>query len=114
MAQYRIKQTWQIIKNNLKETFKLLRQFKWYILPYMFFYGILLMNYFMPSPKNYFIWYSWCDYEQKIYIGTTQLLLVVFLLLFLLGTSNIRNHPWLAKIIFLSSLYFSLLLLEIV
>lgn len=103
------------IKQSVTETFKLLWQFKWYILPYIAFYIVLISFYLSPSPKQYNIWMNkeWFVYDKSIYLALTKLMLVIFALLFLVGTSNMRNHPILAKIIFLSSLYFIAVFLEI-
>lgn len=108
MFQEKIGQAIQGIKQSIAETFKLLRQFKWYIAVYLLFYLRLLMNYLMPCSKNYAIWINepWYTHEIPIYLALTELMLILFALLFLVGTSNMRNHPWLAKLIFLSSLYF--------
>ena len=95
-----------VMKLNTVETLKLLFKFKWYILVYLIFYFMLCIDYLMPSPKNYFLWDSWCAYDKQIYLAVTKLLLVIFSLLFLIGTSNMRNHPRLAKFIFISPLVF--------
>lgn len=104
------------IKQSMTETFKLLWQFKWYILPYIMFYIVLISFYLSPSPKQYNIWISeeWFVYNKSIYLALTKLMLVIFLLLFLIGTSNMRNHPILAKLIFLSSFFFGAIFLEII
>ncbi len=111
----KVKQSRQILKQNLAESFKLLWSFKWYILQYLLFYLILLLFYISPSPKQYNIWMNekWFIYNQDIYLALTKLMLIIFALLFFVGTSNMRNHPLLAKIIFLSSLYFIAIFLEI-
>jgi len=104
------------IKQSTKETFKLLWAFKWYIFPYILFYLLLLSFYISPSPKLYNIWIyeSWFVYSQSLFLALTKLMLIMFALLFLVGTSNMRNHPILAKLIFLSSLFFSAVFLEII
>ena len=104
------------IRQSAKETGKLLWSFKWYIAPYVLFYVYLVINYLMPSPKNYYIWQkeSWYDFEITSYLAVTKLLLIIFFLLFLVGTSNTRNHPLLAKIIFLSSLWFGAVFLQVI
>lgn len=104
------------IKQSVTETFNLLWQFKWYILPYIVSYIILMSFYFSHSPKQYNIWMNekWFVYDQSIYLALTKLMLVIFLLLFLIGTSNMRNHPILAKLIFLSSLFFGACFLDII
>ena len=107
---------WHQIKQNSVETVRLLWSFKWYIAPYVLFYVYLVINYLMPSPKNYYIWQkeSWYDFEITSYLAVTKLLLIIFFLLFLVGTSNMRNHPLLAKIIFLSSLWFGAVFLQVI
>lgn len=104
------------IKQNIAETLKLLWQFKWYILVYLLFYFYLLICYLIPSPKNYFIWNNetWYSYDRQIYLGVTNLLLIIFFLIFLIGISNMRNHPKIAKLIFLSALWFGAVFLQLI
>ena len=113
--QEKIKQVAKDVKNRVTETLKLLWQFKWYVLPYLLFYLILLSFYISPSPKQYNLWTNeeWFVYSQDIYLALTKLTLIVFALLFFVGISNMRNHPILAKLVFLSSLYFISVFLEI-
>jgi hypothetical protein len=95
------------IKQNVSETFKLLWQFKWSVSVYLIFYYALIREYFNPPEKDSPIWGSeamrgsWNYINQEVYIGSMWDALVIFLLLFLIGTSNMRNHPLLAKCIFL-------------
>ena len=116
MLQEKIKQMTQNVKKVIIETSKLFWQFRWYIFPYFAFYIVLLSFYLSPSPKQYNIWMNeeWFIYSQDIYLALTKLMLVIFLLLFFIGTSNMRNHPLLAKLIFLTSLFFSAVFLEII
>lgn len=104
------------IKKQIIDTVELLWSFKWYIIPYIVFYLVLLSFYLSPSPKQYNIWMNevWFAYSQPLYLALTKLILVIFALLFLVGTSNMRNHPILAKLIFLSSLFFCAVFLEII
>ncbi len=97
-----------------KETKKTLWPFKGYICLYLFFYTYLCLNYLMPSPKNYFFWNDeyWYNYSPQLYLAGMELVLVIFLLLFFIGMSNIKNHPLFAKMIFLSSLFLAFLFLE--
>ena len=44
---------------------------------------------------------AWNYINQEVYIGSMKNVLIELLLLFLIGTSNMRNHPLLAKFIFL-------------
>lgn len=103
------------IKKGIKESWKTLWPFKWYVCSYLFFYSILLVFYATPSRKQYFFWNNeyWYHYNEPLYLAGMRLVLIIFLLLFLLGLSNIKNHPILAKMIFLSSFYFTALFLEI-
>ena len=95
------------LKHNMMETFKLLWQFKWYIIVYLLFYYIIIMEYLDPPAKDSPIWGSeamagdWRYINQEVYIGSMKNVLMELLLLFLIGTSNMRNHPLLAKFIFL-------------
>ena len=96
-----------IIKKNLSETFKLLWQFKWYITFDFAFFLLLITEYFNPPSVDDPIWNSeamqgaWNYQNQQLYIQSCKYGLVIFALFFLIGTSNMRNHPVLAKIIFL-------------
>ena len=103
----KIKKFAQAIKQNTFETFKLLKQFKWSIFIYVLFYAILLSFYLSPSPKQYCIWNNedWFEFSSPLYLAITKLMLIIFALLFLVGTSNMRNHPVFARIIFLSAFY---------
>jgi len=104
------------IRQTMSQTFKLLWQFKWYILPYIAFYIVLISFYLSPSPKQYNIWMNkdWFVYDKSIYLALTKWMLMIFALLFFVGTSNMRNHPILAKLIFSSSLFFGAIFLEII
>ena len=82
------------IRQSIIETFKLLYQFKWYIFPYILFYLLLLSFYLSPSPKQYNIWMNevWFVYNQSLYLALTKLMLIMFALLFLVGTSKGDNY----------------------
>ena len=43
----------------------------------------------------------WSYTNQEVYIGSLRLEIIILSLLFLLGTSNMRNHPKIAKFIFI-------------
>ena len=103
------------IKQTFKNTVQTIQPFKWYILTYLFFYCLLILFYLSPSAKQYFFWNNepWYQYSTTLYLAGMRLALVIFMLLFLLGLSNMKNHPILAKIIFLSSFYFTGLFLDI-
>lgn len=107
---------YNIFKQNMGEKFKLLGQFKLYILLYMLFYMILLSFYLSPSLKHYTLFREtlWAEYSLPLELAFRELDLTIFALLFLVAISNMRNHPTLAKVIFLSSLFFSALFLEII
>ena len=104
-----------MMKLNIIETFKLLFRFKWYGLIYLIFYFILLFGYLNPpqvdDPIFNFAFNNglWYYANQKVYIGSMKDDLIIFLLLFLIGTSNMRNHPKLAKFIFISPLMFGVI-----
>ena len=114
--QEKLKQIMRLLKQNVVETFRLLWKFKWYIFPYMLFYAVLLMFYLSPSPKQYSIWKNkvWYNYDTQSYLEITKLTMIIFLLTFFIGTSNMKNHPALAKLIFLSSLWFLAVFLEMI
>lgn len=94
-----------IIKQNIYQTIKLLMKFKWYILFYGLFYCFFVMEYIYPPEKNSPIWGSeamegaWNYINQEVYIKSIEDSLIEFFLLFLLATSNMRNHPRIAKLI---------------
>ena len=101
-----------IMKAHIVETLKLLFKFKWYILVYLIFYFMLVVEYLNPptidDPIFNFAYNGglWYYANQKVYIGSMRDDLIIFSLLFLIGTSNMRNHPRLAKFIFISPLVF--------
>src|SRR5574344_361371 len=97
-----------ILKTHLLMTFRILWPFKCFLFPYLLFYSILLMFYLSPSPKQYNIWMNkeWFIYNRQIDIALAELMLIIFALLFFIGTSNMRNNTLIAKCIFLSSLWF--------
>lgn len=100
-----------IIKRNLSETFKLLWQFKWYILFDFAFFLLLIKEYLNPPSINDPIWNSeamlgaWNYQNQQLYVQSCKYSLIISALFFLIGTSNARNHPNIAKIIFLFPIY---------
>ena len=104
-----------MMKLNIIETFKLLFRFKWYVFIYLIFYFILLFGYLNPpqvdDPIFNFAFNNglWYYANQKVYIGSMKDDLIIFLLLFLIATSNMRNHPKLAKFIFISPLVFGVI-----
>ena len=96
------------IKQSAKETFELLWQFKWYIVGYLIYYSIFIVEYFNPPAAddpilNYeYTHGAWNYINQEVYIHSMKLYSIIDTLIFFIGTSNMRNHPLLAKIIFLS------------
>ena len=111
-----MKKRLNICHQTLKETVKTLGPFNGYIGLYLLFYMYLCLNYLSPSPKNYFFWNEayWYHFTPQIYLAGMRLVLWIFLLLFLVGTSNIKNHPLLAKMIFLSSVFWMILFCGII
>ena len=108
MLQEKIKSIFPTVKQSAKETFELLWQFKWYIGVYLLFYSMFVAEYFNPPEKDALIWGSeategaWNYVNQEVYIHSMKLYSIIDTLIFFIGTSNMRNHPLLAKIIFLS------------
>lgn len=100
----------QNIKKFMGDTLHLLWQFKWWILIYLIFYAFLIVDYLNPPEANDPVLsyeYSrgaWNYINQKVYIGSAKADLIETFLFFLIGTSNMRNHPMLAKLIFSSPL----------
>ena len=96
------------IKQSVSQTFKLLWQFKWYIVGYLIYYSIFIVEYFNPPAAddpilNYeYTHGAWNYINQEVYIHSMKLYSIIDTLLFFIGTSNMRNHPMLAKIIFAS------------
>ncbi len=104
-----------IVKVNIIEALKLLFKFKWYVLVYLIFYFMLFFEYLNPpttdDPIFKFAYNGglWYYANQEVYIGSMRDDLIIFLCIFLIGTSNMRNHPKLAKIIFISPLIFGVI-----
>ena len=96
------------IKQSVSETFELLWQFKWYIVGYLIYYSIFIVEYFNPPAAddpilNYeYTHGAWNYINQEVYIHSMKLYSIIDTLIFFIGTSNMRNHPLLAKIIFIS------------
>ena len=99
------------IKQTISETFKLLWLFKWYVAFDLLFLICLMTEYFNPPAIDDPIWESeamygvWNYQNQQLYIQSCKYDLINSTLFFLIGTSNMHNHPILAKIIFLFPLY---------
>ena len=96
------------IRQTMSQTFKLLWSFKWYVGLYRLYYIINIISLFDIPVADDKIFQAeatsriWSYTNQEVYIGSLRLEIIILSLLFLLGTSNMRNHPLLAKIIFLS------------
>ena len=99
------------IKKHIAETAKLLWSFKWYISVYLMFVIMMFDEYLNPPTKDSPIWGAeatrgdWMYFNQEVYIGSFTQSLIIIMLFFFIGTSNMRNHPLLAKIIFLLPLF---------
>lgn len=111
MFKEKIKQLPNTIKQTIKETFNLLWKFKWYISFDVIIFILLLSEYFNPPTAEDMIWKSeaingmWNYQNQQVYMQSCKYGLIISVLFFLIGTSNMRNHPLLAKLIFLFPLY---------
>ncbi len=101
----------QNIKQNIAEIIKLLWQFKWFVILDMAFFALLLSEYFNPPAINDMIWGSeatngaWNYQNQQLYMQSCKYSLIISALFFLIATSNMKNHPRLAKLVFLFPLY---------
>ena len=97
------------IKQVVGGTFRLLCQFKWYVLIYMICYIIYILALLDPPAVDDRIFFAeetslnWVYTNQQVYIGSLKLEIIILSLIFLLATSNMRNHPLLAKVFFFSS-----------
>lgn len=96
------------IKQSITETFKLIWQFKWYVGLYLIYYIISCYTLIdIPAENAPILNYeytrgAWNYINQEVYIGSMKLYFIIDTLIFLIGTSNMRNHPLLAKVIFAS------------
>ncbi len=103
-----IKTMWTSFKNTLIETKKTLWSFKWYILFYWLFGSLFLCAYLDSPEKDSPLWGAEATHgvvqylNRDIYLHTLKLENIIILLFFLLATSNIKNHPHLAKWMLLS------------
>lgn len=95
------------VEKSITVTFKLIWQFKWYAGLYLIYFIInigLLLNIPTADDKIFNteatsqLWYYT---NQEVYVGSLRLEIIILTLLFLLGTSNIRNHPKIAKFVFI-------------
>ena len=96
------------IKQYFVDLKKLMWPFKWYIVTYLFVLSCPFHEYFFPPAVDDPIWGAeatmgaWNYANQELYIESAKFGIVICVLVFLLGTSNMRNHPRVAKLIFLS------------
>lgn len=96
------------IKQSITETFKLIWKFKWYVGLYLIYFIISCYTLIdIPAENDPILNYeytrgAWNYINQKVYIGSMKLYFIIDTLIFLIGASNMRNHPLLAKVIFAS------------
>ena len=116
-----MKKLFNQLSQTLKGTKKTLWPFRWYI----FFYwivGFLFFNeWFNPPKKDDPIFKAeatrdvWNYLNQEVYVASLKLECVIVVLLFFLATSNIKNHPKLARLLLLSPWIYALFnLIEII
>ena len=102
------------IKQYFIELKNLMLPFKWYIVAYMFVLSGPIHEYFFPPEANDPIWGSvvmydsWNYANQEIYVESMKILILINFLVLLIATSNMRNHPKIAKLVFLSPWLFGL------
>ena len=97
----------QSIKQTFRDTIQTIKPFKWSVFFHLLYLFIWVLGYFNPPAKDDPILgyeYSkgaWNYINQEVYIGTYRLFLIIVILIFLLGLSNMKNHPKLARFILL-------------
>ena len=107
------------VRQAISDTFKLLWSFKWYVGLYLLYYIINIISLFDIPVADDKIFQAeatsriWSYTNQEVYIGSLRLEIIILSLLFLLVTSNMRNHPLLAKIIFFSPWVYMIICLGI-
>ena len=85
---------------------QLLKPFVWYIGFYGFYFFWVMVDYFNPPAEDDPLFGSvatldsWNYINREVYVESQKLGIFV-VLIFLLATSNIKNHPKIAKFIFL-------------
>lgn len=96
---------------DVKNAMQLIKMYKWYLILDICFILMLICEYFNPPLKDDQIWNAeatsnlWEYANQGVYIGSLRLDIIISILFLLLGISNMRNHPVLAKVLFLFPLY---------
>ena len=114
-----MKQFFLKLKDHFIETKKTIAPFKWYICFHLIFVSIFIIDYFNPPAKDDPILayeYSrgaWNYINQEVYIESARMFLIILILIFLFALSNIKNHPKLAKMIFIYPLIWLLIRLII-
>ena len=95
------------IKQTFKDTIQTIKPFKWSVFFHLLYLFLFVYDYLNPPAKDDPILgyeYSkgaWNYINQEVYIGTYRLFLTIVILIFLLGLSNMKNHPKLARFILL-------------
>ena len=95
------------IKQTFKDTIQTIKPFKWSVFFHLLYLFLFVSDYLNPPAKDDPILgyeYSkgaWNYINQEVYIGTYRLFLTIIILMFLLGLSNMKNHPKLARFILL-------------
>ena len=86
---------------------QLLKPFVWYIGFYGFYFFLVMVDYFNPPAEDDPLFGSvatldsWNYINREVYVESQKLGILIDVLIFLLATSNIKNHPKIAKFIFL-------------
>ena len=86
---------------------QLLKPFVWYIGFYGFYFFWVMVDYFNPPAEDDSLFGSvatldsWNYINREVYVESQKLGIFVDVLIFLLATSNIKNHPKIAQFIFL-------------
>ena len=107
------------IKQYFVDLKNLMWPFKWYILANIIIPLMVIHEYFFPPEADDPIFgqgvgQPWNYANQELYIESAKFGIVICVLVFLLGTSNMRNHPRIAKLIFLSPWLFGVMHLLLV
>ena len=102
-----MKKLFNQLLQTLKETKKTLWPFKGTILFYWLLTFLPFYEWFNPPKKDDPIFKAeatrevWNYLNQEVYVASLKLECVIVVLLFFLATSNIKNHPKLARILLL-------------